>query len=159
VYNIPTIIRIPGKECRDLTTGHSTQFTCVYNASSNPNVTITLWRLNDKLLTHNTSHYTLITEYGVDDLDKVRSTLIISNAGSAISGTYTCWCEYNQSMIYENELFRSSSASVCLRVGAGIYIIALNWCDYQLQQSLNIQHSNYGSSYQQEQGLLFLSSW
>jgi len=121
VYNIPTIIGIPGKECRDLTAGHSTQFTCVYNASSNPNVTITFWRLNDKLLIQNTSHYTLITEYGIDDLDKVRSTLIISNAVSGIDGTYTCWCEYNQSMMYGNKLYRSSSASVCLRVGAGIY--------------------------------------
>jgi len=81
-----------------------------------------MWRLNDKLLTQNTSHYTLITEYGIDDLDQVRSTLIISNAVSDINGTYTCWCEYNQSMIYNNEVFRSSSASVCLRVGAGRHL-------------------------------------
>ena len=122
VYNIPTIIGVPGKECRDLTTGHSTTFSCTYNASSDPNITITMWSLNGTLLTHNTSHFTMITEFNFDYLhpDKVKSKLIISNVNHSISGTYTCWCEYNKSLIYENEVFRSNSTSVCLRVATGI---------------------------------------
>ena len=120
VYNIPTIIGVPGKECRDLTTGHSATFTCTYNASSDPTITITMWSVNGVLLTHNTSHYTMITEYDVDQLDQVKSMLIISNVNHGINGTYTCWCEYNKSLIYGNEVFRSNPASVCLRVATGI---------------------------------------
>ena len=116
---MPEIVGIPGKECRDVAMGNSVQFSCTYNASSDPNITITRWSFDNKLLSKNTSHYKLITEYGFDQLDQVRSTLIISNAINDIGGTYTCWCEYNQSLIYENKLFRSSYASVCLRIGAG----------------------------------------
>ena len=82
------------------------------------------------VITHNTSHYTLITEYGINELDQVRSTLIISNVTHDISGTYTCWCEYNQSMIYGNKLFRSSPASVQLKVGPGM--CCSNEGDYNL---------------------------
>ena len=80
--------------------------------------------MNGSLLTHNTSHYTLITEYKFDYFypDKVRSTLNISNVTTDISGTYTCWCEYNQLMIYGNEMFRSNTFSVFLEVISGKYL-------------------------------------
>ncbi|XP_065885346.1 uncharacterized protein [Dysidea avara] len=121
VYKIPTILDVPNKGSENLTTGHSTIFTCTYNASSDPYMTVTMWSLNGKLLTHNTSHFTMITEFYFDYLhpDQVKSTLIISNVNHGIGGTYTCWCEYNKSMIYENEVFRSGTASVNLTVISG----------------------------------------
>jgi len=76
--------------------------------------------MDGAVIVHNTSHYMLITEYGINELDQVRSTLIISNVTHDISGTYTCWCEYNQSVIFGNELFRSSPTSVHLKVGPGM---------------------------------------
>ena len=44
------------------------------------------------MIISNTSHYILITEYGLDDLDQVRSTLIKSDA---VDGTYNVFdCSY-----------------------------------------------------------------
>ena len=119
VYKTPTIVEFPDSACENLTTSHSTKFSCTYNASSDPNITIAMWSVNGTLLTHNTSHYTMITEYGIDEHDQVRSTLTISNVNHDIGGTYTCWCEYNKSLIYGNEMYRSSSAGTCLRVVTG----------------------------------------
>ena len=121
MYKIPAILDSPNEGSKNLTTGHSTTFTCIYNASSDPYMTVTMWSLNGTLLTHNTSHFTMITVFNFDYLhpDKVRSTLTISNVNHGISGTYTCWCEYNKSLIYENEMFRSNTASVNLTVISG----------------------------------------
>ena len=98
--------------------GHSTRFSCTYNASSVPNLTITRWSVNGVVIPHNTSQFTLITEYGIYELDEVKSTLIISNVNYGNDGTYTCWCEYNSSLIFNNKLFRSAYSSVRLKVTA-----------------------------------------
>jgi len=125
VLRAPIVVSFSGEECHNLTTeDSSTQFSCTYNASTDPNITITKWSVNDKAIPHNTSHYTLITEYGIDDLDLVKSMLIISNVVDDISGTYkfTCWCEYNKRVIYAGKVVRSISKKMCLTVHKGTYV-------------------------------------
>ncbi|XP_065885359.1 uncharacterized protein [Dysidea avara] len=119
VLNTPIIVAFSGRECQNLTTGHATTFTCTYNASSDPTITITKWSIDGVVIMHNTSHYTMTTEYGINELDQVRSTLNISNVATGNSGKYACWCEYNESLIYAKKVFRSNTESMCLKVHAG----------------------------------------
>ena len=88
MYKIPTTIDSPDNAYKNLTTGHSTIFSCTYNANSVPNLTITRWSVNGVVISHNTSQFTLITEYGIYELDEVKSTLIISNVNYGNDGTY-----------------------------------------------------------------------
>ena len=46
MYKIPTTIDSPDNAYKNLTTGHSTIFSCTYNANSVPNLTITRWSVN-----------------------------------------------------------------------------------------------------------------
>ena len=116
------IVAFSGRECQNLTTGHATTFTCTYNASSDPTITITKWSIDGVVIMHNTSHYTMTTEYGINELDQVRSTLNISNVTTGNSGKYACWCEYNESLIYAKKVFRSNTESMCLKVHAGMHV-------------------------------------
>ena len=119
MYKWPTILVSPNDT--SISVGDSTQFTCTYSASSNRHIAITRWSVNSTLIEKDTSHYALTTEYNYKYFhpDQVRSTLIISNATIDISGRYTCWCEYNESMIYGNEKIRSNPSSVNLTVISG----------------------------------------
>ena len=90
--------------------GQSTRLTCIYNASTSPNVTITTWKFED-FLQHNSSHYTLITKYDPFNPNHVLSTLILSNVVSDNAGTYTCQCVYNSDIIYSKEIFYSGTKS------------------------------------------------
>jgi len=67
----------------------------------------------------------MTTEYKFDyfNPDLVKSKLEITNAVINISGTYACWCEYNHSIVYGNEMFRSNISSVFLNVIPGKHII------------------------------------
>jgi len=116
VYKRPTILESPNDT--SISVGDSTQFICTYSASSNRHIVITRWSVNGKLIEKNTSHYALTTEYNYKyfNPDQVKSTLIISNATIDISGRYTCWCEYNESMIYGNKKITSSPSSVSLTI-------------------------------------------
>ena len=104
--------------CIELYEGHSTEFGCKYTASTDPNVTITTWKFNEVPLQHNSSHYTIITDYGTDPINanSVLSRLKLSNAVAENAGTYTCQCGYN-SDVY-NKGIVSNTAYFCLKVNA-----------------------------------------
>ena len=119
----PTLDKWSKNQCVELSKGHSTEFFCIYNASTDPNITITTWRFNEELLEQNSSHYTMITRYGGSDplhRNQVFSTLIISNVIPALNGTYTCQCEYNSTaLINQKDNVVSRAASFCLKVIPG----------------------------------------
>ena len=109
----------PSSKCVELHEAQSTEFTCIYIASTNPNVTITTWKYNDKPLRRNSSHYTMITIYGTDPINAhhVSSRLIFSNVTVDNTGTYTCQCGYNQNVIINHDQdIVSNTTSFCLKV-------------------------------------------
>ena len=108
----------PNNQCIELTEGQSTEFTCIYTASTNPYVTNTTWKFNGELLKHNSSHYTMITQYGNGpiNLNRVLSRITLSNVVPDNAGTYACQCGYNSSVINEKENVVSEAANFCLRV-------------------------------------------
>ena len=93
--------------------GQSTEFACRYVASTNPNITITVWKFNAELLQHNSSRHTIITDYGKIH---VWSRLILSSITTNDTGIYTCQCSYNLN-IY-NKGITSNTTSFCLKVNA-----------------------------------------
>jgi len=119
VYIYPTIDRWYPNNDKGIEhdEGQSTEFTCVYNASTDPSVTITSWIFNENRLTHNTSHYSITTQYGADpaNINHVKSTLKLSKVVPDDSGTYVCQLAYNSQIIYDKKEV-SSSTSFCLRV-------------------------------------------
>ena len=110
------------KRCVERNEGQSAELTCIYNASTNLNITITTWRFNGELLKENLSHYTIITKPGGDprNLNRVLSRLILSNLTSDNGGTYTCQCVYNSTAIagHKDNMF-SKANSYCLKVNPG----------------------------------------
>ena len=110
----------PSSKCVELYEGQSTDFTCIYTASPNSSVTITTWTYNDETLPHNTSHYTMLTEYGTDPINAnhVSSSLVFSNVIANNTGTYSCQCGYNQNIISNNQEIVSNTTSFCLKVNA-----------------------------------------
>ena len=109
--------------CIELNEGQSTEFTCIYHASADPNVTITTWKFNEELLEqNNSSHYTVVTKYGIDPLHRnsVLSRLILSNLKPDNAGIYTCQCVYS-SNVYVNgkDNIGSEAASFCVKVDPG----------------------------------------
>ena len=111
----------PNNRCVELIEGQSTEFTCIYNASTNPNIAITTWRFNGELLEQNSSHYTMITKPGYDpiNLNRVLSRLILSNLVSDNSGTYSCQCAYNSTAIAGHNHVVSKANNYCLKVNPG----------------------------------------
>ena len=113
--------RIPSlsNHCVELSEGQSTEFTCVYNASTNQSVTITTWKFNEELLKHNSSHCTMITQYGNDpvNFNRVLSRITLLNVKPNNTGTYTCQCVYNSKVIVNDEEgIVSEAANFCLKV-------------------------------------------
>ena len=108
-------------KCVELTEGQSTEFTCIYNASTDPNITITTWEFNEVLLEHNSSHYTMTTQYGNDpaNINRVLSRIVLSNVKHDNAGTYICQCAYNPKVIVDDKDVVSEAASVCLKVKSG----------------------------------------
>ena len=98
--------------------GQSVEFTCVYNASTNPNVTITTWKFDADFLKHNSSHYTLTTRYGNDpiNVNHVLSKLLLSDVIPDNAGTYVCQCSYSQIIYNKNNHVTSGANSFCLNV-------------------------------------------
>ena len=86
--------------------------------STNSSVTITTWTCNGETLQHNTSHYTMLTEYGTDPINTnhVSSRLVFSNVIANNTGTYTCQCGYNRNIISNNQdiAIVSNTISFCL---------------------------------------------
>ena len=110
----------PSSKCVELHEGQSTEFICIYTASTNPNITVTTWKYNGEPLQHNSSHYTMITIYGTDPINAnhVSSRLVFSNVTTDNNGTYTCQCGYkiinhNQDIVFNTTIF-------CLKVNATI---------------------------------------
>ena len=83
VYVYPTLVeQLPSNaknKCIEHYEGKSTEFGCKYRASTDPNVTITTWKFKEIPLHHNSSHHTIITDYGTDpiNINSVLSGLII----------------------------------------------------------------------------------
>ena len=104
--------------CVELTEGQSTEFTCIYNASTDPNVTIATWEFNEELLEHDSSHYTMTTQYGSDpvNVNHVLSRITLTNVKHDNAGTYTCQCVYNPKVIVDDQAVVSEAASFCLKV-------------------------------------------
>ena len=79
----PTLVSQLPSQYVELNEGEAINLTCIYHASTNPNVTITTWKFNEEILDHNSSHYTVITNYGGSDdplyHNRVSSRLIISD--------------------------------------------------------------------------------
>ena len=123
VVNIrPTLdktLPVAYNQCVELNEGQSTEFTCIYNASTNPDVTITTWKFNNRLLKHNSSHYTMTTEYDSDhsNLNRVLSRLRLLNVIPDNTGTFTCQCAFISNVIDEEVV--SEAASFCLKVKPG----------------------------------------
>ena len=121
VVNVhPTLDKWVPNSTVEVDEGHSTEFTCIYNASTNPNIRIASWKLED-FLQHNSDHYTMITMNGTDPINanRILSKLKISNVASDNAGTYTCQCVYNASTIYDEKTFYSETASFHLKVKSG----------------------------------------
>ena len=95
VVNVrPTLDKwVPGSSI-EIDEGHSTEFTCKYNAITNTNITITNWKFEDDYLQHNSDHYTMTTEYGTDPINanRIVSKPQISNVAFDDAGTYICQC-------------------------------------------------------------------
>ena len=111
--------------------GDSTEFTCIYNASTDPNITIITWKFEENYLQHNSSHYTMITDYGTDpaNANQVLSKLQLSNVVPDNTGTYSCQCLYNGSMIYGNRKFYSRAENFHLEVIPGqVFVLCENYC-------------------------------
>ena len=98
--------------------GQSTEFMCVYNASTDPIITMTTWKFEEDYLEHNTSHHIMTTEYGTDpaNANRVLSKFILSNVGLGNAGTYTCRCVYNRNIIYSKEPVYSGAESFHVKV-------------------------------------------
>ena len=97
--------------------GESTEFTCIYNASTNPNITITSWKFKEYYLHHNSSHYTMTTTHG--NANYVISRLNLSDVSPEHAGTYSCQCVYNRDKIYGKGEFHSRAKSFHLKVKSG----------------------------------------
>ena len=118
----PTLEKWSNDHCIELNEGQSTEFTCIYHASTNPNITITTWRFNEELLEQNLSHHTVVTKYGIDPIHRksVLSRLVLSNVIPNNNGTYTCQCVYNSTVIASHkDNVVSRAASFCLEVNPG----------------------------------------
>ena len=122
VVNVrPTLDKWMPSSSIEVDEGHSTEFICIYNASTNPNITITTWKFEEEFLQHNSDHYTMTTESGTDPINanQILSKLQISNVASDDAGTYICQCVYNKSTIYGEETFYSGAGSFHLKVKSG----------------------------------------
>ena len=121
VYVYPTLVeQLPSNlnsKCIEVNEGQSTEFGCKYLASTNPNITITTWKFNEVPLQNNSSHYTMLTDYGTDPINanSVLSRLLLSNVVAENAGTYTCQCGYNSHVIY-NKGIVSDTGKFCLKV-------------------------------------------
>ena len=115
---LPTLDKWFPNSSVEIDEGQSTKFICTYNASTNPNVTITTWKFEEDFLQHNSSHYIIITEYGYDPINPnhVLSRLILSNVVSDNAGIYTCQCVYNRDIIYSKGIFYSGTESFNVKV-------------------------------------------
>ena len=60
-------------------------------------VTIATWTYNGETLQHNTSHYTVLTDYGTDPINAnhVSSGLVFSNVTADNTRTYSYQCGYD----------------------------------------------------------------
>ena len=119
VVNVrPTLDKWLPNSSVEIDEGYSTEFNCTYNASTNPNVTITIWKFEEDFLQHNSSHFTIINKYGYDPINPnhVLSRLILSNVVPDNAGTYTCQCVYNRDIIYSKETFSSGAKNFYLKV-------------------------------------------
>ena len=116
----PTLDTNPNNQCVEVKEGQSIQFTCIYNASTDRNVTITTWKFNEELLEHDSSHYTIITHYGSDpvNFNRVLSRITLSNVIPDNAGTYTCQCAYNPKIFNDKDVV-SEAANFCLKVKPG----------------------------------------
>ena len=102
----------------ELDEGQSTTFTCIYTASTNSSVTITTWKFYENFLS-NSSHYTITTRY--DDplnINHVKSILRLSDVVNGNTGSYTCQCGYNPSVINVNSNINSNTVTFSLKVDA-----------------------------------------
>ena len=101
--------------------GHSTELICIYNASTNSNVTNTTWKFEEDFLQHSSSHYIMSTEYGYDPINPnhVLSRLMLSNVVLDNAGTYTCQCLYNSDKLYTKGTFYSRAETFHLKVIPG----------------------------------------
>ena len=129
---------IANDQCIELSEGQSTEFTCIYNASTNPSVTITTWRFNGKLLEHNSSHYTIITQY--NNSNRVLSRLTLLSVSHDNTGTYTCQCAFNSSVVDKEVV--SEAANFCLNVKSGQHYCGRIFCIYFY---INRPRDNIGS--------------
>ena len=98
--------------------GYFTEFTCIYNASTNPNITIAIWKFNGRILDDNSSHYEMITKYGTDPANTyhILSVLNLLSIATENAGNYTCQCIYNTSTLYSKEQFYSEAKSFHLKI-------------------------------------------
>ena len=122
VVNVrPTLDKWAPNSTVEVDKGHSTEFTCIYNASTNPNITMATWKFEEDFLQHNSDHYTMVTINGTDPINanRILSKLKISNVASDNAGTYTCRCVYNTSTIYGEKTFYSETGSFRLKVKSG----------------------------------------
>ena len=118
---LPTLDKWVPSSSVEVLEGHSTEFTCIYNASTNPNITITTWKFEEEYLQHNSAHYTMTTKYGTDpaNANHVLSKIQLSNVALDNAGTYSCQCVYNRSTIYSKHTFDSETKSFHLKVKSG----------------------------------------
>ena len=121
VNMLPTLdkwLPYPNNDSIEVDEGHSIEFTCIYNASTNRNVTMATWNFKEDYLKHNSSRHTMTTEYGTDPANakRILSRLILSNVVPDDAGTYTCQCVYNSDIIYNKETFCSGTESFHVKV-------------------------------------------
>ena len=125
----PTLDRTSSNRSVELTEGQFFELKCIYNASINPSVTIPTWKFNDELLEQNSSHYTMITDFGSDPTNpnRVVSKLILSKVIPDNTGTYTCQCAYNSEVV-NHEGVTSQASSFYIKVKSGQYEYAKISC-------------------------------
>ena len=121
VNMLPTLdkwLPYPNDDSVEVDEGQSIEFACIYDASTNPNITMATWKFNKDTLQNKSNRYTMITEYGTDPVNTnhVSSRLILSTVVPDNAGNYTCQCIYNRDIIYSEGEVRLRAETFHLKV-------------------------------------------
>ena len=123
VYNRPKLTT--GPEDVSAKISQDVRFTCEFEASTQPGVSIVVWLKDDFAVLHSSSHYTIsntpVTGSSINEnTDHFISTLSISSVTDDDEGKYSCYCYYNKTIVTstKQEYIRSTPKSANLNINS-----------------------------------------
>lgn len=144
MLNTPTVINA-GHNRINVNVGDEVTMQCHFNASTMKDVTIVLWMKDDQHI-KSSEHYNIATSpVPIVGEDRIESNLKISNVTTEDLGTYSCYCQYNRSLVASNNTIVSENRSFVVELKGkclcddsciGLYISLL--CS---KKSFNCVHS------------------